>query len=370
MENLDALRIVCMAVIIFSHVTSVYLDVASDRGETGGLFKSVLSLNVAARFGVPCFMMISFFIYWHQLYEKGRSWTELLKRRFKRLVPAFVCWSLFYVAFHKLVQMATGSSMSPGLGENLNLLNPRVFAKVFLLGRAEYHLYYLPVVMQCLLLIPLLRLLWRRPVVSWAWIGLTAVWWTVVLYGRSYIDPFHAASWQRAILLISHVTRDDAAPSLLVFPLLGMMFAGQLRWREIVLNHSDRFWCGVLVAGIALHVIETLAVLPGSYFMAAGGLKIGRIITAIGVFALIYRHPFMKDPLPYLSRYAFGMHFMHPAVLLMLCLAETSIFGATIGDWRAYVVPMLAINLALTMGITYALCLLISRSNRLEFLVV
>ena len=61
----------------------------------------ILSLNVMGRFGVSCFLMISFFIYWHQLYDKGRSWGELMARRFKRLIPAFLCWSTFYFLLHK-----------------------------------------------------------------------------------------------------------------------------------------------------------------------------------------------------------------------------------------------------------------------------
>ena len=80
MENLDALRIVCMLGIILTHTTGKFLEWSDKRHQIDPLFRSVLSLNVACRYGVPCFMMISFFIYWHQLYEKGRSWPELLWR--------------------------------------------------------------------------------------------------------------------------------------------------------------------------------------------------------------------------------------------------------------------------------------------------
>src|SRR3954462_11978394 len=115
MENLDTLRILAMLAIVVTHVTQPYLDHRSESPPSGPLYQSIFGLNVACRFGVPCFMMISFFIYWHQLYDKNRSWGELLARRLKRLVPAFVCWSVFYFALHKFLEghtLSTGQSMN------------------------------------------------------------------------------------------------------------------------------------------------------------------------------------------------------------------------------------------------------------------
>src|SRR3954464_1904094 len=104
MENLDALRVLAMFVIGVTHVTHPYLDWWSEARPYGGLYQALFSVNVAGRVGGPCFLMVSFFIYWHQLYGKGRTWGELLVRRMKRLVPAFVCWSLFYFALHKVLE--------------------------------------------------------------------------------------------------------------------------------------------------------------------------------------------------------------------------------------------------------------------------
>src|SRR5687768_5036566 len=69
MENLDTLRIVAMLVIIVTHITQPYVDDFSDKRPYGGMYNSIFGLNVALRFGVPCFMMISFFIYWHRSEE-------------------------------------------------------------------------------------------------------------------------------------------------------------------------------------------------------------------------------------------------------------------------------------------------------------
>jgi hypothetical protein len=78
----------------------------------------------------------------------------------------------------------------------------------------------------------------------------------------------------------------------------------------------------------------------------------------------------MRDPFPRVSHYAFGLHFMHPAVIIALTLIEARLFGSAVADWRAWIVPVLAVNLALTFFITFALCLVVGRFKRLEFLVV
>jgi surface polysaccharide O-acyltransferase-like enzyme len=373
MENLDTLRILSMLVIILSHVTQPYLDRFSFHAPYSPLYQLVFSLNVAGRFGVPCFMMISFFIYWHQLYDKNRSWGELLYRRFKRLIPAFLCWSFFYVALHKVLS-SRGLDVDPGpLNERLNWKTLWFWKEVLLLGHAHDHLYYLPVVMCSLLLIPLLAVLWPKPLRSWLWIGGTLVVWTFVIYGGAFFPET-----SRVGRLVTHTTwvwRNFLALPLLIFPLLGMMSAGQKAWRMFIAHSPTWLWVFLLVFGMALHVVETLFVLDkgtaeGAWLQALGGLKAGRFIPSVAIFVLILRHPLMKDPFPKVSHHAFGLHFMHPAIIIGLTLLEGRFFGRAVTQWQTLVVPMLILNYVLTFYITFALCLMISRFKRLEFLVV
>jgi surface polysaccharide O-acyltransferase-like enzyme len=380
MENLDSLRILCMLVIIVTHVTEPYIDHA--QGDSGGLYQSVFSINVAARFGVPCFMMISFFIYWHQLYDKGRSWGELLLRRFKRLIPAFLCWSLAYVAIHKALKKLTGDAQTDALAwiYNMDLTRPAFWKQILLLGRAETHLYYLPMVMTCLLMIPILRVLWRRPAVAWTFVAATLLAWVIVYYGSCIWPPDTPIG--RPIHRVFVFWQDVVAIPLLVFPLLGMMCAGQQPWRRFIAHTPAWLWIGVLVAGLALHVVETLILLDSAnrapteamqnhrWLVALAGLKPGRLVSAVAIFVLFIRSPLMKDPFPRVSHYAFGLHFMHPMIILALSLVEARLLAPAVASWQAWIVPMLLINFALTFVITFGLCLLIGRFKRLEFLVV
>jgi surface polysaccharide O-acyltransferase-like enzyme len=380
MENLDTLRIVAMLVIIVTHITQPYVDDWRERHPYGGMYNTLFGVNVGMRFGVPCFMMVSFFIYWHQLYDKGRSWGELLLRRFKRLIPAFLCWSLFYFAMHKVLERYA-LNVDPGpLGDRLNWKSAGVWKEILLLGRAHEHLYYLPVVMCSLLLIPLLRVLWVTPARAWTWIGATLVAWTVAAYGSSFWPAQSRVGRVADGMMI--VWRNVLAIPLLVFPLMGMMCAGQRRWREFICRTPGGFWVGMLVVGLAMHVAETLIMLnwgttDRAWGQALAGLKVGRFVTAVPIFVLILRHPLMKDPLPRVSHYAFGLHFMHPAIIISLTLVEGRLLGTgamglwdAAGRWGGGLVALLAVNFLLTFFITFGLCLVIGRFKRLEFLVV
>jgi len=374
MENLDTLRIVSMLVIVLTHVTQPYLDHGADARPYSSLYQSVFSINVAGRFGVPCFMMISFFIYWHQLYDKRRSWGELLKRRFARLVPAFLCWSLFYFVLHKYLTPRY-PHVEPGpLNDRLNWRDPWVWKEILLLGHAHDHLYYLPVVLCSLLLIPVLRVLWNRPVAAWMWIVVTLIAWTIVAYGCAFFPPDGAAG--RLVGGAMWVWRNFLAIPLLIFPLLGMMCAGQRRWRHFIAHTPTAFWVAMLVGGLALHVVETLVLLDrgttdDAWGQALAGLKVGRFCSALAIFVLILRNPLMRDPFPRVSHYAFGLHFMHPAVIIGLTIAELNLLGEGATGWpTSWVVPLLAVNFAMTFFVTFSLCLLIGRFKRLEFLVV
>jgi peptidoglycan/LPS O-acetylase OafA/YrhL len=373
MENLDSLRIMAMLVIVLTHVTQPYLDHFAEERPYSGLYQSVFSINVAGRFGVPCFMMISFFIYWHQLYDKNRSWGELLRRRFKRLIPAFLCWSFFYFALHKFLE-GRGLNVDPGpLEHRLNWKDPWVWKEILLLGHAHDHLYYLPVVLCSLLLIPLLAVLWRRPVVAWLWIGATLVAWTVVAYGSAFIPETRRVG--RAMVHAMWVWRNFLAIPLLIFPLLGMMCAGQQRWRRFIAHTPTGFWVGMMIAGFAIHIVETLVMLDrgttgAAWIQALAGLKFGRFLTALPLFVLILRQPLMKDHFPKVSHHAFGLHFMHPAIIIGLTIGEAKWLSPSVTQWEAWVVPLLLVNFALTFFITFSLCLLIGRFKRLEFLVV
>jgi hypothetical protein len=163
---------------------------------------------------------------------------------------------------------------------------------------------------------------------------------------------------------------------------MGMMCAGQGRWRQFVAKTPTTFWVAMLVVGLAMHVAETLIILNygttnQAWAQALAGLKIGRFVTAVPVFVLFLRHVLMKDPFPKVSHYAFGLHFMHPAIIIGLTILEGWLLGIRpmefwdhAGLWGLGLVLLMMVNFVLTFFITFGLCLIVGRFKRLEFLVV
>ena len=97
----------------------------------------LFSVNVAGRFGVPCFLMVSFFIYWHQLYDKGRivggvagAADEAVDSGVRVLVAVLFC------VLHKVLE-GRGLNVDPGpLGhDHLNWKDPGVWRRCFCWGR-------------------------------------------------------------------------------------------------------------------------------------------------------------------------------------------------------------------------------------------
>src|SRR5260370_35264679 len=95
----------------------------------------------------------------------------------------------------------------------------------------------------------------------------------------------------------------------LLFPLFGMMCAGQQAWRKTLAHSTTAFWVGLLVFGLALHAAEAIFLAskrPEDLLRIAVFVKFGRIITGFAVFALFLRCPLMRDPVPRVSYYASG----------------------------------------------------------------
>lgn len=144
---LDLLRGVAMATVVAHHV-SWHMLVPSHLAHPGG--RLLAAVYLATDFGVPLFVAVSAFALVRQY---GRSFSglgeylSLLGRRARRLLPAYVLWSLVSLAARDPVLLASPSGVADALW----------------FGTADVQLYYVPMLFELYLLWPLLRpLLVRR----------------------------------------------------------------------------------------------------------------------------------------------------------------------------------------------------------------
>lgn len=148
LRELDFLRCLAMLGVLTIHVTSTFLD-GESRVRLFGMNPAFL-LNQAARFAVPAFVLLSGW----SLGLAGRpaSWTAFWKKKARRFLPPFLLWSLLY-AFSE-----AGYDPAAFLRQ---FRDGWWHVRIFLLGQAAPHLYYIPLLFQFYLLSPLL-LRWVR----------------------------------------------------------------------------------------------------------------------------------------------------------------------------------------------------------------
>lgn len=136
-EQMDLLRVLGIVGVICIHVT----DASLLLGKPTGIDRIVvLWVNQASRFAVPLFLFISGFALSY-VYSQ-REWpgyARFIYARIKVLAPAYLFWSLMLLLY---------------LGEK----NPLdVLPVALLLGSADFHLYFIPLIIQLYLLFPVMK---------------------------------------------------------------------------------------------------------------------------------------------------------------------------------------------------------------------
>ena len=107
-RQMDGLRAVAALAVVMIHVSA------------GRMNPVGVSCNQAARFAVPLFIMLSGYGHMHSwLQHSGQSAVQTAKRRLKRVLPAYLVWSVLYLAVdavfgkphaHPIKNILTGGS--------------------------------------------------------------------------------------------------------------------------------------------------------------------------------------------------------------------------------------------------------------------
>lgn len=146
LDEIDLLRGVAISAVVALHVSWKMLSPES-LANAGGLVVAVIHL--ASGFGVPLFVALSVF---GLLLGHGRAfggageYAAFLSNRARRLLPAYLFWSLLSVA----------------AGDASRLLHPLELAGLLLAGTADMQFYFVPMIFELYLLWPLLRPLLLR----------------------------------------------------------------------------------------------------------------------------------------------------------------------------------------------------------------
>lgn len=116
----------------------------------GQMWKNLVLADQLTRFSVPLFLALSGFALAQKYATHPPGFFSFLSGRTLKLIPPYLVWSVIYLLAGQL--FFSGSALSGGVP----------LWQIFFLGKAQYHLYFVPLLFQAYLLFPLLLLLSRR----------------------------------------------------------------------------------------------------------------------------------------------------------------------------------------------------------------
>jgi peptidoglycan/LPS O-acetylase OafA/YrhL len=206
--------------------------------------------NRALHFAIPTFLLVSAILLARSLAKQNPDLARYGKRRVLRSLVPYLVWSLIYLFFRAFV-VRVGSDVAPYTlalpwggsvtGPNV-LLDPAELRYYALWGKAYFHLYFLSVLLQLSLILPLLVWGLKRVRISFGGMAALAIALQVGVY-----------------LLQANVWRSPHPASLALWYLPAILLGCWLgvywgRWKELRARWS-RLWAIAAAAGAAPYLV-------------------------------------------------------------------------------------------------------------------
>jgi surface polysaccharide O-acyltransferase-like enzyme len=135
---MDAARVVACFMVVLLHVAALNFHVFDDQWWASNFYDSL------TRSCVPLFLMITGVL----MLGKDESLPDFFRKRFIRVLPPLLFWSLFYMAWNT---WHGDREYGPWYGWLRELLN----------GPVTFHLWYLYAIVGIYLFVPFLRKIWN-----------------------------------------------------------------------------------------------------------------------------------------------------------------------------------------------------------------
>ncbi|WP_159090731.1 acyltransferase [Aquimarina aquimarini] len=320
---LDNARAITTIAVIFLHVAAPLLyeygKVSNELWWVGNVYDS------AVRFCVPIFFMITGAL----LLSKDSTLSDFLRKRFLRIIPPLVFWSLVYIVYNTFIVDKKSVTLLEFGGKIIKGL----------FQRSEYHLWFIYVLLGLYLCIPILRK-WIKNASNKEIHYFILIWGITLLYRIPGIS--------------------DYLPEITLVNFSG--FIGYLVLGYYLANKTVRS----NYIPVILVVIGTLITIFGTYYLSYqeqefceylyGYLTPNVLMSSIGVFLLFkkwsIKNKIAIKTITFLSSHSFGIYLSH---ILVLSILERQ--GL---DWSwihpAFSIPLLTIvSLLVSGGIVYLL---------------
>lgn len=113
-------------------------------------------------FAVPAFLLLSALLMTKSFFEKGKTdWKQFYRRRAKTILYPYILWTFLYISMRTFTpgsqaELTSVQFASLTFPVPIFLANASDAARIFLAGKAFYHLYFLAILLQLILVFPIL----------------------------------------------------------------------------------------------------------------------------------------------------------------------------------------------------------------------
>jgi peptidoglycan/LPS O-acetylase OafA/YrhL len=148
-EASNFLKGIAIILVLIIHMMSSFKQ-SVFTGFDGRYQSLAVFLDQLSRLSVPIFVAISGYGLSQRYFKKPLNFAEFLGHRLWKLIPKYLFWCAIMILAVKLIPSWRSEKPSPPL------------SLLLLLGYADYHLYFVPMILQLYLLFPILRWLYNR----------------------------------------------------------------------------------------------------------------------------------------------------------------------------------------------------------------
>ncbi|MBP6979793.1 acyltransferase [Candidatus Curtissbacteria bacterium] len=144
--ELDVIKAVAIIAVVLVHTTSLSYSYFSRNGIG---WNSLLVIDQLTRFCVPVFVGLSGYGLGIKNMDIGRDYRQFFRRRVVKLLPWYLFWSGIIYFYIRL-------SEERGHVEHYSVW------KIIFMGKADYHLYFVPMIVSLYLIFPLMAILIKK----------------------------------------------------------------------------------------------------------------------------------------------------------------------------------------------------------------
>ncbi|MDQ0218452.1 acyltransferase [Peribacillus cavernae] len=285
------LRALACLMVVLVHVSAAFYN---NQGKVWNDF--TFFINQISRFGTPIFALISGFLLFYQVRNKGFKFNKFITSRFTKIVIPFFFWSVFYLVFMYLME-----------GQNPLQAGEKLFLVNFIFGNSFYHLYFMSIVFQFYLVFPIFQLARSRK----SWVVLLGLAIIVNLYFLTSYTTGQFESLWRTIL-----NQRAFLPSWIFYFTFGGFLA--YFWEPIA-RLSKKYVhvfsvLVVIIIALAVYEYKIVGSIPSN--RATNMLNIPLLtLFVIGITEQIVKFKWLKGFLTSIGTLSMSIYLVHPFVL-------------------------------------------------------